>query len=261
VKVSGDVRWRLFSFFLGIIAAAIGICVSSKAHSAELYPAPTGFVTDVSGLLPQQTRTNLNDVLTSYRDKTSIEIAVLIIPTLKGVEPHDYADGLWKQWGIGKKGEDNGVLLLVVPPPEKIAWIQTGYGIQGWLTDVGCKHIVDDVMKPLNIQEKRAEAVVAGASAIMSKLGETPWAQRAKMTPPKDADDDTAITIAIAIVFVVLFLVFVAFVMSEGGYGGGIYGGGGGSWGGGGGSSGGDSGGGGFGGGSSGGGGGGGGSG
>ena len=105
---------------------------------------------------------------------------------------------------------------------EKIAWIQTGYGIQGWLTDVACKHIVDDVMKPLNLQEKRPEAVVAGVDAIVSKLGGTPWAQRATMKPPKDDDDDMTLVIIVAIVVVlVLFFMFDAsYAGGGGGYGG-----------------------------------------
>src|SRR5579872_4303990 len=184
----------------GRIAASLGLLLLLTATSARAsdYPDPQGYITDVANLLPPATRGSLATTLSSYEKSTSIEIAVLIIPSLGGVSSHDYADGLWKKWGIGKKNEDNGVLLLVVPPPEKIAWIQTGYGIQGWLTDVDCKHVVDDVMKPLNLAGKRPEAVVAGVDAIISKLGDTPWAQRPKKSAPKE--DDTGVLILLAVI-------------------------------------------------------------
>lgn len=104
----------------------LGILFFSASAYAVTYPEPTGFVTDRAGLLPAPVRDALAEKLTLYRKTTTIEIAVLIIPTLEGMTPHDYADGLWKKWHIGVVKEDNGVLLLVVPPPEKQAWIQTG---------------------------------------------------------------------------------------------------------------------------------------
>lgn len=209
---------------------ALGLLLLASTARAADVPTATGLVTDLTGLLPQATRDALTNKLIAYEQATSIEIAVLIAPTLGGEEPHDYADAVWKKWGIGKKGQDNGVLVLVVPPPEKKAWIQTGYGIQGWLTDVQCAHIVSDVMKPLNLQEKRAEAVVAGVDAVISKLGSTPWAERAKMKPP--AKDDVPDWVIVLVVLVIVFIIFgaIAVLSSNGGYGGGGYYGGGGGW-------------------------------
>lgn len=214
------------------IGLALGLLfLASTARAADV-PQATGFVTDLAGLLPQPTRDALTNKLTTYEQATSIEIAVLIVPTLGGETPHDYADAVWKAWGIGKKGEDNGVLVLVVPPPEKKAWIQTGCGIQGWLTDVQCAHIVSDVMKPLNLQDKRAEAVVAGVDAVISKLGATPWAERAKLTPPKDSSEwsTEGIVVVVVIVALVLFVMWLFFAALGNDYSGG--GGGYSSWGG-----------------------------
>jgi uncharacterized protein len=162
----------------------------SVAHAAiDLPEKPAGFVTDQVGLLPADIRASLEARLSAYRKQTSIEIAVVIIPTLAGGEPSDTAQAIWKKWGIGNAQENNGVMLLVVPPPEKIAWIATGRATQGYLTDLEAAHIVEDVMRPLNLDGRRAEAVVAGVDAIMTKLGDTPWAQRPP--PRKRPDDDT----------------------------------------------------------------------
>lgn len=222
------------------------VLLAPLAASAANYPEHTGFVTDTVGLLPPTIRDNLNAKLTLYKEATTIEIAVVIVPSLDGESESDYATNIGIKWGVGKKSEDNGVVLLVVPPPIKKAWIATGYGIGPWLTDVDCKHVVMDVMKPLNLQEKRAEAVVAGVDAIISKLGSSTWAERAKMKPPAPADAgwSTGAIIVLVIIGVLVLLLFLAWMSSYSGSGGyyssGGYSGGGGS------SSGGDSGGGSF---------------
>ncbi len=154
---------------------------------------------------------------------------MLIVPTLSGETPNDYAQGVAEKWHIGKKGADNGVLLLVVPPPEKKAWIATGYGIQGWLTDIDCAHVVSDVMKPLNLQGKRAQAVVAGVDAIIGKLGNTPWAKRPKRAPPASLPGWAWILIIVVVIILcciptndglLLFVILNAMVNSDGGDGG-----------------------------------------
>jgi uncharacterized protein len=165
-------------------------CLVAVPAAAVDYPGYQSFVTDYAGLLPAETRSALESKVQAYKQATSIEIAVLIVPTLQGDTPSHYAQEVWSQWHIGKKGEDNGVLLLVVPPPEKKAWIATGYGVQGWLTDIQAKHIIDEVMRPLNLQNRRPEAVVAGVDAIIGKLGNTPWAERAKKAPPAQVSED-----------------------------------------------------------------------
>ncbi len=193
-----------------IALLALVTCLVVPSAFAD-YPLPTGMVTDIAGLLPPDMSAKLEATLRIYRDSTSIEIAVLIVPSLQGQEPNDYAQGIWKRWRIGKQGQDNGVLLLVVPPPEKKAWIATGYGIQGWLTDVDCKHIIAKAMHPLNQQEKRAEAVVAGVQAIMEKLGDTPWAQRPTTPKEKKVDPTTSLALWL-LVFLILLIVVVFFL-------------------------------------------------
>jgi uncharacterized protein len=209
-------------------ALGLTFCLYSLAAHATV-PDAKGFVTDTVGLLPTTTQAALEQKLTWFQQTTTIEIAVLIVPTLDGAEPHDFADEVWKQWNIGAKGKDNGVLILVVPPPEKKAWIQTGYGIQGWLTDTACKHIVTDVMRPLNLQNKRVEAVVAGVDAVIAKLGSTPWVERAKLTPPKDTTQIPSwiIFVIIVAIFILLLLFFVSGGYLRGDFGGDSDGGGG----------------------------------
>lgn len=205
---------RRLSFATLLVALLL---VQAPARAEEV-PVHTGFVTDQVGLLTADSRAALESELRAYRDVTTIEVGVLIVPTLGGRNLSEYAQTLWSSWKIGKKGEDNGVLLLVVPPPEKKAWIATGYGIQPYLTDVECKRIVEDAMKPLNFQGKRSEAVTAGVHAIIAKLGQTPWAQR---TPPVSASSGGSDGIPwFWIIFWIVVIVFILWLLTRrgGGY-------------------------------------------
>lgn len=196
------------------ILLTCAVLLLAGTASAEDVPAHTGFVTDLAGLLPAEMRNALDAELRAYRDVTTIEVAVLVVPTIHGRDPSSYAQEVWTSWRIGKKGEDSGVLLLVVPPPEKKAWIATGYGIQPYLTDVAAKHIVEDTMRPLNRQEKRAEAVVAGVHAIMAKLGQTPWAKR--VPPPKEEPMDPNLVLFLIVLGIILVLLLVRWLVRNG---------------------------------------------
>lgn len=207
---------RLIQALLIIFAIVLSgtAAFADKPH----FPVPVGHVNDYAHLLPDQTRQALEQSLTQYNKDTSIEIAVVIIPTLNGQTTHDVCDQIWSEWHIGKKGEDNGVLVLVAAPPESKTRIQTGYGIQPYLTDVECKRIVEDIVHKLNREGKNAESVVAAVDAIRSKLGNTPWAER----KAKKASDDNTLLWILLIIAGIIFLLWIFWPRrGYGGYGGG----------------------------------------
>lgn len=150
-------------------------------------PAPTAMVVDTAGFLPADVRMSMEAKLEAYQKATSIEIAVLIVPSLQGETVDEAANAVWAKWKIGDAGEDNGVLILLVPPPEKMVKIAPGSGMEPYLTDAACSRIIDDTLRPLNRAGKRVEALQATVDAVITKLGATPWAQR---TPPTVAASD-----------------------------------------------------------------------
>lgn len=170
-------------------------------------PRSTGMVTDTADLLPDDVQADLEAELLAWRDQTSIEIAVLIVPSLEGKSADKYTRQVWTSpyWKIGQQADDNGVLLLVVPPPEKVAWIATGYGLKPYLSDTAANAIVNDVMHPFSRDERRVEAVQAGVHAIIEHLGTTPWAER---TAGLTADEWTVIFVIVAVVVGVAFILF-----------------------------------------------------
>ena len=73
-------------------------------------------------------------MLRDVEQQTTAEIAVVTVPSLDGMTVEEYASRLFKAWGIGKKGRDNGVLVLVAPTEHKMR-IEVGYGLEAVLPD------------------------------------------------------------------------------------------------------------------------------
>lgn len=90
-------------------------------------------VQDYVGLLSQSDRAALNEKLRSYTDSTSTGIVIAIVGTVDDDINYEAAQLLTK-WGVGQKGKDNGVLILMAAESRKVA-ISTGYGVESYLTD------------------------------------------------------------------------------------------------------------------------------
>ena len=82
---------------------------------AAMPAAPEDRVSDFAGILSEKTKVQLNILLVHIEKSTSAEIAVVTVSSLEGMSVEEYAVTLFKSWGIGKKGKDNGVLFLVAP--------------------------------------------------------------------------------------------------------------------------------------------------
>src|SRR6185369_4660356 len=82
------------------------LCLAAK------YPKPKGYVSDFANILDTSSRQQLEQELSEFERSTTHEIAVVTIPSLENNTVEDFAGRLFKEWGIGKKGKDNGVLIL-----------------------------------------------------------------------------------------------------------------------------------------------------
>jgi uncharacterized protein len=114
-------------------------------------PNPPRLVNDYAGLLSTQEANALEQKLVLFSDSTSTQIAIVIVKDLEGFETADYAQRLGDKWGIGQKGKDNGILILIKPKTADSggeAFIATGYGVGGAVPDLICSDIVNNDMIP-----------------------------------------------------------------------------------------------------------------
>ncbi len=150
--------------FTGILLLSL-LLLATGAVFAQTFPDPQGYVNDFASLLSAQGRQQLEDQLSRLEQETTIEISVVTVNSLEGTTVEDYASRLFEKWGIGKKGKDNGVLLLVAKEERKVR-IEVGYGLEAVLTDSRAGRILDNDVVPQFKQENYEKGITAGIAAI-----------------------------------------------------------------------------------------------
>lgn len=139
--------------------------ILSFSLQAQQFPAPVGAVNDFANVIPAQTEREIEGICLLVWEKTSTAIADVTIPTLGDNYLEDYATRLYETWGLGKKGEDKGVLILNAIQERKVR-IETGYGVEGILTDGTIGEIIDRYMLPYLKQGDYGAAHLNGVKAV-----------------------------------------------------------------------------------------------
>ncbi|MGB9877483.1 MAG: TPM domain-containing protein, partial [bacterium] len=132
---------------------------------AVQYPAPVGFVNDFAGVVDDESKSKMEKIIDFVKEETGAEIAVVTINNLEGESVEMFANELFNKWGIGKKNEDNGVLILIALEERKIR-IEVGYGLEPVLTDGMCGEIIRKDMVPLLREEKYGEALLRATQRV-----------------------------------------------------------------------------------------------
>ena len=114
-------------------------------------PLPPRLVNDYTGTLAPEQLAALERKLVAFNDSTSTQIAVVLVKSLNGYDKADYTYRLTEKWGVGQKGKNNGVVVLVKPKTvtEKgEVYVESGYGLEDVIPDAICKRIVENEMMP-----------------------------------------------------------------------------------------------------------------
>ncbi len=124
----------------------ISVFLPCLVYAADL-PRPVDWVNDFAGVISQEYKQKLDSLITTIEEKTSAEIAVVTISSIAPYDEKEYARLLFDYWKPGKRGKDNGVLLLLAVKERR--WrIETGYGVEGLLPDGLCGEIGRQYMVP-----------------------------------------------------------------------------------------------------------------
>src|ERR1700694_1967890 len=95
---------------------------------------PSNYVNDFAGVLDAATEARLNDLCRQVEEKAQAQIAVVTVKSVDGQDVVSYAVALYQKWGIGAKGKDRGVLILLATQDRKY-WTTVGYGLEAILPD------------------------------------------------------------------------------------------------------------------------------
>lgn len=195
-------------------ALALAFFLSVPAHAQlQTVPALTGHLVDGAGMLDASQQARLEAVLAEYEAKTGSQIAVLTVKTTEPEAIEQFSIRVVEAWKLGRKGVDDGVLLMVArdnPTALRRLRIEAGRGVQGALTDAQSKRILQDVIAPHFREKNYYEGLVAGVGAIATLLNAeqfpAPPAAQAPAATQQGGNDGFPFgaLIAIAIGFMVL---------------------------------------------------------
>ena len=133
--------------FKKIIVAFSLILSGYFALAQDFPPKSNTLVTDFTNTLSAEDKQKLEDKLVAFDDTSSTQIAIVMIKSVGDYDINEYGVGLGRNWGIGQKGKNNGILILVAVDDHKMT-IQTGYGVEGALPDVVAEQIRTGDMNP-----------------------------------------------------------------------------------------------------------------
>ncbi|HHW13905.1 MAG TPA: TPM domain-containing protein [Firmicutes bacterium] len=133
----------------------------AKAGQPRLLPPPAeGRVVDAAGMLGAAAVRRLNATLADLEAKNGVEIGVATVPTTEPLTPDQYAVELFEAWGIGKKGQDNGLLILLAQRERRIK-VEVGYGLEGIFPDGRVGRLLDDYALPALKEGRYGAGLVA----------------------------------------------------------------------------------------------------
>lgn len=135
--------------------------------TSHVYAAPSQYINDLAGVLTPDQVGSLNNLVNENQKQSGNEIAVLIIPELKNETIESQAVKTFEEWGIGEKGKDNGVLLLISFSDRQLR-IEVGYGLEDKLTDLKSNQIIRDIIAPQFKSQNYFQGIEKGLKEIIS---------------------------------------------------------------------------------------------
>lgn len=127
--------------------------LTSIGQELPQQPNPPRLVNDYADVLSTEEENALEQKLVAFDDSTSTQLAIVIIRSTGEYPVDDYAIALYRAWGIGQKGKDNGAVIVAAMEDRRVAII-TGYGLEGALPDAICKRIIEQDIKPAFKQQQ-----------------------------------------------------------------------------------------------------------
>lgn len=195
------------------LALVLALVLPALALAAPKFPPLTGRVVDDANLLSPAAEARLTSELVTLEQQTGHQLVVVTLPDLQGYEIEDYGYQLLRTWGIGRKGQDDGIILIVAPNQRKVR-IEVGYGLEPVMTDALSSLIIQRAILPAFKAGDMEKGVVDGTEAIARQIGLPPDQQQtairdaeAQAQPAVAADrsGDSGSGIPVFIVVIVVF--------------------------------------------------------
>ena len=208
-------KTKIIYLMISLVVLLTSSLISVSAQDFPDKPVPPMLVNDYAGMLSHNEASMLEHKLVAFSDSTSTQISIVIVNSLMGYDEADYAQRLGEKWGIGRKGLNNGVLILVKPKTTDSngeVFISTGYGLEGAIPDITCGEIIDYEIRPSFIAGNFYKGLDDATNTIMSlasgEFSAEEYGQSAKGKAGKAGA---------GIFFIILIIILIAIFSKRGG--------------------------------------------
>lgn len=208
-------RKRIISCMMLLVVFFTLMSMLTGCATSEKIPIPKVekdvYIYDEDNVIDDDVEEELNKMLVEFEEKTGAEFAVVSVKSLLDRSIEEYANNLFNTLGIGKKGKDNGVLLLFSRSDEKVR-LEIGRGLEGCLNDSKCGRILDDYFVPYRENDEYSKATESTVKSVLNVIAEeydiSIQGLEKDLPVENDSDDELPLWAQIIIVLIVILLIF-----------------------------------------------------
>jgi uncharacterized protein len=195
-----------------LLGWALGLSLLAAPAIAQTFPKLTGRVVDQADIIPPVEESNLNTQLEQLEKTTGHQLVVATVNSLEGYDVADYGYRLGREWQIGDKEKDDGVVFLIAPNDRKMH-IAVGYGLEPVLTDALSGRIIRDTITPKFKAGDMPGGIQDGVNAIAQQIQLPPEEAAARAAAADKAERDRADDGNFGGLFFVGFIILIFFVL------------------------------------------------
>ncbi len=224
---------RIISCMMLLMVLTTLMSMLTGCAASEKIPIPTVekdvYIYDEDDIIDDDVEKELNKMLVELEEKTDAEFAIVSVESLLDRSIEDYANNLFNTLGIGKKGKDNGVLLLFSRSDEKVR-LEIGRGLEGCLNDAKCGRILDNYFVPYRENDEYTKATEMTVKAVLNVIAEeyeiNIQGLEKDLPVEDDSDDGLPLWVWIIIIIGAIAIVVIGAICDDGSSsGGGFFGG------------------------------------
>ncbi len=202
---------KLFPYIITVFCFLFSATL--QAQDIPEKPNPPRLVNDFVMKLSPTELQSLEQKLRGYADSTSTQITIVIVKTTGDSDPYDYAMKIAKDWGVGQKDKNNGLVLLWATETRKLR-IVTGRGMEATITDAISKRIINTILKPYFQAGQFYQGLDEATSEIMKRAS-------GEFQADPESDDAGSFWVFLIIIIVIIVVLFVIGSKNGGGRNGG----------------------------------------
>lgn len=192
----------LFTASLLLLNLLCAPALPAKEYTPEEVPMvhlqnKTRYVSNPDHILSDRAVAVMDTTLYALEQQTGIQVLAVVVERIAGGDCFEFAYQLGRSNGVGQKGKDNGLVILLVTG-ERCIQFATGYGLEGVLPDALCKRIQERHMNPFFAKDNWDEGMVAGIRAVRQVLAN----EEGTPTPIEENSDNAPLLIALLLCFI-----------------------------------------------------------